>query len=64
MLKSYYEILGVSPNATKNEIKNQYKKLVKMYHPDVNSSLEAEEMFKEINRASEILLDDVKRKNL
>ena len=63
MLKSYYEILGVSPNATKNEIKNQYKKLVKMYHPDVNSSLEAEEMFKEINRASEILLDDVKRKN-
>lgn len=63
MLKSYYEILNVSPNANKNEIKNQYKKLVKMYHPDVNSSLEAEEIFKEINKAAQILLDDTKRKN-
>ena len=63
MLKSYYEILNVAPNATKNEIKNQYKKLVKMYHPDVNSSFEAEQVFKDINKAAEILLDDIKRKN-
>jgi len=63
MLKSYYEILNITPNATKSEIKNQYKKLVKMYHPDVNSSLEAESIFKEINKAAEILLDDIKRKN-
>ena len=63
MLKSYYEILGISPQASKNEIKSQYKKLVKMYHPDVNSSLEAEEIFKEINKAAQILLDDEKRKN-
>lgn len=63
MLKSYYEILNVEPSATKSEIKNQYKKLVKMYHPDVNSSLEAESIFKEINKAAQILLDDTKRKN-
>lgn len=63
MLKSYYDILNVEPNATKSEIKNQYKKLVKMFHPDVNSSIEAEATFKEINKAAEILLDDLKRKN-
>ena len=63
MIKSYYEILNISPNASKNDIKKQYKKLAKMYHPDVNSSLEAELRFKEINKAIEILLDDEKRKN-
>lgn len=63
MLKSYYDILNVAPNASKSEIKIQYKKLVKMYHPDVNSSFEAEATFKEINKAAEILLDDLKRKN-
>ena len=63
MLKSYYEILNISPDASKNEIKKQYKKLAKMYHPDVNSSLEAELRFKEINKAIEVLLDDEKRKN-
>lgn len=63
MLKSYYEILNVQPSATKSEIKSQYKKLVKMYHPDVNSSIEAESIFKEINKAAQILLDDTKRKN-
>ncbi len=63
MLKSYYEILNISPDASKSEIKKQYKKLAKMYHPDVNSSLEAEIRFKEINKAIEVLLDDEKRKN-
>ena len=63
MLKSYYEILNVSPKATKEEIKNQYRKLVRIYHPDVNSSFEAEKIFKEINKAADILLDDEKRKS-
>ena len=63
MLKSYYEILNITPEATKEEIKKQFKKLVKMYHPDINSSFEAEEIFKQINKAAQILLDDEKRKN-
>ena len=62
MLKSCYEILNVKSNASKSEIKKQYKKLVKMYHPDINSSFEAEKVFKEISNAAEILLDDKKRK--
>lgn len=62
-MKSYYEILNVSGAASKSEIKKQFRKLVRMYHPDVNSSSEAEEMFKSINKAAEILLDDEKRKN-
>ena len=63
MLKSYYEILNITPNASKDEITKQFKKLAKMYHPDINSSLEAEEIFKQINKAAQILLDDEKRKN-
>ena len=62
-MKSYYEILNVKDDATMSEIKRQYRKLVRMYHPDVNSSIEAEQIFKEINRAAEILLDKTKRKN-
>ena len=62
-MKSYYEILEIGELATESEIKKQYRKLVRMYHPDVNSSFEAEEKFKEINRAAEILLDCEKRKN-
>lgn len=62
MLKSYYEILNIKENATKAQIKAQYKKLAKMYHPDINSSLEAERIFKDINRAVSVLLDDEKRK--
>ena len=61
-MQSYYEILSVKENASKQEIKAQYHKLARMYHPDVNSSLEAEKFFKEINRAASILLDDEKRK--
>ena len=61
-MQSYYEILNVESTSSKEEIKKQYKKLVRMYHPDVNSSPEAEEIFKNITRASEILLDDEKRK--
>ena len=63
MLKSYYEILNVKENASSQEIKKQFRKLVRMYHPDINSSIEAEEIFKAVNKAAEILLDDEKRKN-
>jgi len=62
MLKSYYEILNVRETAPKSEIKAQYKKLIRLYHPDVNPSNEAEKIFKEINKAAQILLDDEKRK--
>lgn len=62
-MKSYYEILNVPQNATKAQIKKQFRKLVRMYHPDVNSSVEAEEIFKSINKAAEVLLDDEKRKS-
>ena len=62
-MKSYYEILNVPQNATKAQIKKQFRKLVRMYHPDVNSSIEAEEIFKSINKAAEVLLDDEKRKS-
>jgi len=62
MLKSYYEILQIDETASKGEIKKQFRKLVRMYHPDINSTIEAEEIFKSINKAAEVLLDDEKRK--
>ncbi len=60
--KNYYEILGVSKNATEEEIRAAYKKLVKQYHPDLhpNDKLAAEK-FKEINEANEVLSDKQKR---
>ncbi|MCX7822443.1 MAG: DnaJ domain-containing protein [Syntrophobacterales bacterium] len=60
--KDYYEILGVSRTATQEEIQRAYRKLARKYHPDVNKEPGAEEKFKEINEAYEVLKDPEKRK--
>ena len=62
MSSSLYEILGVNSDATQDEIKKAYRKLARKYHPDVNKDAGAEEKFKEINGAYEVLGDENKRK--
>jgi len=62
MSKSLYETLGISENATQSEIKKAYRNLAKQYHPDINKTPEAEEKFKEINGAYEVLGDEEKKK--
>ncbi|KAI4295249.1 hypothetical protein L6164_035315 [Bauhinia variegata] len=57
----YYSVLGVSRNASKSEIKSVYRKLARNYHPDVNKEPGAEQKFKEISNAYEVLSDDEKR---
>ena len=61
--KNYYETLGVSKSASKEEIKKAYKKLAMKYHPDRSKEADAEAKFKEINEAKDILSDDSKRSN-
>src|SRR5262245_571261 len=63
MAKNYYETLGVSRDASEEEIKKAYRRLAKRYHPDVNKGdKQAEERFKEISEAYETLSDKEKRK--
>ncbi len=60
--KDYYQVLGVSPSATADEIKKAFRKLAIHYHPDKNEGNKAaEEKFKEINEANEVLSDPAKR---
>jgi len=61
MAKSLYETLGVSENASASEIKKAYRKLAKQYHPDMNKEASAEEKFKEINAAYEVLGNEEKK---
>ncbi|PPE75391.1 cytochrome C biogenesis protein [Solimonas fluminis] len=60
--KDYYKILGVARSASADEIKRAYRKLAREYHPDKNKSAGAEDKFKEINEANEVLSDAEKRK--
>jgi DnaJ-class molecular chaperone len=59
--RDYYDVLGVSRNASLEEIKKAYRKLALEWHPDRNKSPQAEERFKEINEAYEVLSDPEKR---
>jgi molecular chaperone DnaJ len=60
--RDYYEVLGVSRNATDDEVRRAFRKLARQYHPDVNKDDGAEARFKEINEAYEVLSDQQKRR--
>jgi len=60
--KDYYKTLGVSKNASAEEIKKAYRKLARQHHPDINKKPDAEKRFKELNEANEVLSDPEKRK--
>ena len=60
-MSNYYEILGVNENSSEDEIKKKYRKLSLQYHPDRNTSPEANGMFQKINEANEVLSDKQKR---
>jgi len=60
--RDYYDVLGVSKDATQDEIRRAYRRLARKYHPDVNDSPEAADHFKEINEAYHVLSDAEKRR--
>lgn len=59
--RDYYDVLGVDRNASDDEIKKAYRTLARKYHPDVNKSPDAEEKFKEVKEAYDVLSDPEKR---
>src|SRR3989344_1033017 len=63
MAKDYYKILGVSKDASQEDLKKAYKNLAKKHHPDLNKESGSAEKFKEINEAYSVLSDEQKRSN-
>lgn len=61
MARDYYDVLGVQRTASKDDIKKAFRALARKYHPDVSEEEDAEDRFKEINEAYEVLSDDEKR---
>ena len=60
--RDYYEVLGVSKDASEAEIKSAFRKLAKKYHPDVSKEPDAAEKFKEVQEAYSVLSDETKRR--
>jgi len=59
--KDYYAVLGVAKNASQAEIQRAYRKLARKYHPDINKTPGAEDRFKDLGEAYEVLKDPDKR---
>ncbi len=59
--RDYYEVMGVARDATQDDVKRAYRKLARKYHPDVSKESDAEELFKEVGEAYEVLKDPEKR---
>ena len=61
MTQDYYQVLGISRNANKNQIKQSFRRLALLFHPDKNTEEDAEQKFKDILEAYEVLVDDKKK---